>query len=60
MNPADIGDILRARGVPADIADEVVDLYALVERERDDYRGLLIELRRAVGPALQQKIDEVL
>lgn len=44
------------RAVFADIVDDV----EVVERERDEYRGLLIELRSVVGAALGEKIDGVL
>lgn len=44
------------RAVFADMVDDV----EVVERERDEYRGLLIELRSVVGAALGEKIDGVL
>ena len=60
MNPADLETELLDAGTPRDVVDEVVFLYGLVERERDEYRGLLNELVQVVSPALKQKIVEVI
>lgn len=60
MNPVDMETELLDAGTPRNVVDEVVYLYALVERERDELRGLLNELVQVVSPALKAKIIEVI